>query len=75
MQTYKNLNGNSNVTAYEFGPASIKVQFGDGSVYLYTDLSCGFANISNMKALATQGYGLNSYINRNVRKLYQQKLV
>ena len=71
MERYMNRNGNSNVAASEYGPGYIRVQFGDGSVYLYTDSSAGPFNIQRMKQLADGGMGLNSFINSNVRKLYQ----
>ncbi len=74
MESYKNRGGDSNVVAYEVGGDSIKVQFRDGSVYLYTYQSTGQDAIERMKALATAGHGLNSYITRFVRKRYASKL-
>lgn len=74
MERYKNLGGDSNVVAYEIAQGSITVQFGDGSVYLYTDQSAGSDSISEMHRLARVGHGLNSYIQRVVRKAYAQKL-
>jgi hypothetical protein len=55
MERYKNLSGDSNVIAYEIGQGSITVQFGDGSIYLYTIQSTGAANIAEMQRLATVG--------------------
>lgn len=74
METYENLGGDSGVRAYEIGSDSIKVQFNDGSVYLYTYLSAGRDNIEHMKIIALAGVGLNSFINRCVRKSYAAKL-
>ncbi|RPI95407.1 MAG: hypothetical protein EHM40_03400 [Chloroflexi bacterium] len=74
METYKNLGGDSNISAYEIGIESIKVQFRDGSVYLYNCQSAGQGNIEQMKRLAVAGEGLNSFIMRNVRKAYAAKL-
>jgi len=74
MERYKNLGGDSGVSAYEIGTESITVQFSTGSVYLYTYKSAGSANIERMKSLAVAGEGLNSYINRNVKKGYESKL-
>ena len=37
MQHYKNLGGDSGVSAFELGEDYIKVQFNDGSVYLYNN--------------------------------------
>jgi hypothetical protein len=74
MEHYKNLSGNSGVTAYEIGEGSIIVQFKDGAVYLYNNQSAGSANIAEMQLLAAAGQGLNSFISRVVRKGYAQKL-
>lgn len=74
MERYKNLGGNSGISAYEIGDDSITVQFSDGGVYLYTNSSAGVANIETMKRLARAGEGLNSYIQRHVRKDYKEKL-
>lgn len=73
MERYKNLGGDSNVVAYEIGSDSIKVRFGDGSIYTYTYQSAGQSNIEQMKTLAIAGHGLNSFINRVVRKRYASK--
>lgn len=73
MQNYKNLGGDSNVAAFEMGINSIKVKFKDGSVYLYNTGSAGFSRIEEMKKIALEGRGLNSYINRYVRKGYASK--
>jgi hypothetical protein len=74
MERYANRGGDSNVVAYEIEPSSIKVQFGDGSIYLYTSQSAGAANLEHMKHLANAGQGLNSFIGRVVRKGYASKL-
>ena len=74
MERYKNLRGNSGVTAYEFGTNSITVQFNDGSVYLYNNMSAGLSNIETMKSLAASGFGLNSFIMTHVKKGYAAKL-
>lgn len=74
MERYKNLGGDSGVSAYEIGAESITVQFNTGAVYLYTYRSAGSANIEKMKLLAVAGKGLNSFIMRNVKKGYESKL-
>lgn len=74
MEHYKNLGGDSGVVSYEIGPGSITVQFKDGYVYLYTDQSAGAASIAEMQRLAKAGQGLNSFINRAVKKGYARKL-
>lgn len=74
MDRYANCGGDSNVVGYEIELSSIKVQFADGSVYLYTTQSAGSQNLEQMKRLATAGQGLNSFINRAARKGYASKL-
>lgn len=74
MVRYKNLGGNSGVSAYEIGAEQINVQFSSGAVYLYTYKSAGSSNIEEMKSLAVAGKGLNSFIMRNVRKDFETKI-
>jgi hypothetical protein len=74
MERYRNLGGDSGVVAYEIGGDSIMVQFHDGSLYLYNCQSAGSNNIEHMKELAIAGEGLNSFINRVVRKGYASKI-
>ena len=73
MTRYKNLGGNSGVVAYEYGDDYIRVEFKDGAMYLYTYESADPDNIEEMKQLAENGQGLNSFINRIVRKKYAKK--
>lgn len=73
MQHYRNVGGESGVVAYESGPDFLRVLFSDGSVYLYTYDATGRENVERMKQLASSGGGLNSYINRVVRKAYARK--
>ena len=74
MESYKNLGGDSGVTSYEITLDSIKVEFLDSSMYLYTYSSAGAASINCMKQLAVAGEGLNSFINRVVRNRYAKKI-
>ncbi len=74
MEHYKNLSGNSGITAFEIGPKSITLEFADGGVYLYTYRSAGRERIEKMKELAMDGRGLNTYINDVFRKGYAEKL-
>jgi len=73
VERYRNIDGDSGVAAYEIGPDYIRVQFSDGSVYLYTYTSAGSHNIEEMKRLAVAGDGLNAFINKNVKKSYERK--
>lgn len=74
MEQYRDLNGDSGVVAYEIGSDSITVEFRGGATYSYNYGSAGRSHIETMKGLAASGDGLNSYINRNVKKLYAAKL-
>jgi hypothetical protein len=74
MERYKNLGGDSNVVGYELGNGSILVQFGDGSLYEYTNGSASAAAIATMHRLAVAGRGLNSFISTTVRKAYSRKI-
>ena len=64
MKPYKNLNGDSNITAYQLGTDNIVVKFQSGrwTLYTYTYQSAGSTAVETMKSLAQQGHGLNSYI-------------
>lgn len=78
MQTYANISGQSNVSFYQIGNDNIVVEFKtrgkDGcNTYKYSYSSVGQENVEHMKSLATAGLGLNSFINTNVRKLYESK--
>lgn len=72
MTPYKDIDGDSNVSAYDYGSDWIQVQFKDGSVYEYTSSSAGQGNIDTMKRLADAGEGLNSHIQRYVRNGYSR---
>lgn len=74
MQQYKNSSGKSGVSAFEIGDDYIKVQFKDGSVYLYNSNSTGSQNIQKMKSLAINGEGLNGFISTHIKKKYASKL-
>lgn len=73
MERYRNLGGDSGVSAYQISEDSIEVQFSDGATYSWTSSSAGAANIEEMKRLAIVGQGLNSFINRVVKKRYASK--
>lgn len=74
MERYKNISGNSGISAYKIKSDSIIIQFTDGAVYLYTYQSANPEMIEKMKELAVSGSGLNTYINKYVRKSYERKL-
>ena len=74
MKSYKDFDRDSGIAAYDYGPDWIHVQFKTGSVYEYTYSSAGQRNIYEMKRLADLGDGLNSFINKNVLKLYSRRV-
>jgi hypothetical protein len=70
---YKNINGNSGVSAYETGIDFIRIKFRSGSVYKYTFESTGVDEVEQMKMLAESGEGLSTFINKYVKKNYAEK--
>ena len=73
METYQNINGNFGIAGYEIGDTYIEVEFADTEcVYRYSYESAGLKNVEAMKRLAAQGHGLNSFINRRVKYLYEK---
>jgi hypothetical protein len=73
MERYKNLSGDSGVTAYKIDNDSITVRFIDGTSYLYTKATAGAQNISEMQRLARDGQGLSTFISRVVKDRYAKK--
>lgn len=73
MERYRNSSGGSGVSAYEIGVDHILVKFsGTARVYRYSYRRAGQHHVENMKRLAKSGSGLNSYINTNVKNLYDK---
>ena len=70
MNEYKNLSGNSGVKAFEIGDSYIKVKFNGSGIYTYSYRKAGRQHVENMKNLAINGRGLNTYITKNVSELY-----
>lgn len=75
VKAYQDINGDSGVSAYEYGDDWIKVQFKYGGTYEYRSSKVGSAHIAAMKRLADLGDGLNAYINTHpdVRNGYSSK--
>lgn len=73
MNEYRNLSGDSGVTAYAFGPGYIRVRFIDGEIYEYTHKSAGKKAIEDMQRLAVAGKGLSTYISQHVREKYESR--
>jgi hypothetical protein len=71
MERYRNSGGDSGVSSYEIGSDYIIVKFtGTFRTYRYSYRKAGHNHVENMKRLAKSGSGLNSYINRYTKKLY-----
>jgi hypothetical protein len=71
MERYRNTTRESGVVAYEIGPDYIRVQFlGTFRTYTYSYRKAGKVHVDNMKTLAYNGSGLNSYINSHTKNLY-----
>ena len=74
MTPYGNSNGNSGITAYEIQREAIVVEFRHAGRYVYDYDTTGREHVEEMKALALEGRGLASYINKNVRERYARKI-
>jgi len=74
MRRYANSSGNSGVVAYATSSDGILVRFAGGDIYEYTAQKPGAAIVARMKALATHGKGLSTYIAQEVRENYFRKL-
>jgi len=72
-EIYQSPNNSSSIATYKYGSDWICVKFRKSSVYEYTYISAGKSNVEKMKKLADSGNGLNTFINKNVRKRYSKK--
>lgn len=71
MERYRNSGSDSGVSAYEIGSDYILVKFsGTARTYRYSYRKAGHNHVENMKKLARNGSGLNSYINQFVKFKY-----
>lgn len=71
MERYRNSGGDSGISAFETGSNYILVKFsGTARTYRYSYQKAGQNHVENMKQLAQSGSGLNSYINRFVKNLF-----
>ena len=75
LTRYLDITGTSNVAYYEIGKAFIEVCFnGTTRSYRYSYEKAGRVHVENMKRLARSGHGLNGYINRYARFLYDEEM-
>jgi len=70
VEVYQNLSGDSGVARYSVSPDSIAIEFMNGSTYVYDYATTGEEAVEEMKMLARHGEGLNTFINRHVKKRY-----
>lgn len=71
MERYRNLSGNSGVSVYEIGSDYILVKFsGTARTYIYSYRKAGQNHVENLKRLAKSGSGLNSYIHKHAKDLF-----
>lgn len=71
MERYRNSGGDSGVSSFEIGADYILVRFsGNIRTYRYSYQKAGQQHVEAMNRLARTGNGLNSYINRYVKNLY-----
>lgn len=75
MTIYLNRNGDSGIVEYDIGEDYVIVHFGRGEYrhYRYDYDSSGKENIEYMKKLAAQGFGLNEFINKYIKKNFASK--
>ncbi len=71
MERYLNLSGISPIVFYEIAETSITVWYLDSKrTYTYSYRKAGREHVEVLKVLARSGLGLSTFINRNVRSLY-----
>ena len=71
MESYENPE--SGINFFENHKDAIAVSFKTGGVYIYDADKPGAAHVEKMKELASKHDGLNTYINKNVRKNFSGK--
>lgn len=74
MERYKDIKGDSGVQSYEIGSDYIIVQFIHDGSYLYNYKIPGSSHVERMKKLAVKGQGLSTYISKNIKKKYAEKI-
>jgi hypothetical protein len=71
MERYRNSGGDSGVSTYEIGDDYITVKFTKTyRTYTYSYARAGENNVEKMKGLAINGSGLNAFINKYARNLF-----
>ena len=71
MEKYANLGRDSGVLGHEIAPDKITIMFKGGKKpYTYSYKKAGQQHVESMKRLAKSGHGLNSYIMKRVKNLF-----
>jgi hypothetical protein len=73
VERYQHLDADSGVAYYESGTDFIRVQFRNGSTYVYDYTRPGIHHVEHMKELARAGKGLTTYISQFVRASYARR--
>ncbi|WP_413519714.1 hypothetical protein [Psychrobacter glacincola] len=74
MEKYRDIGGNSGISAYEVGDDFIIVRFKKGGMYLYNYSITGSSHVNKMVELARIGNGLNGYMNLNIEHASARKI-
>ena len=72
MEVYPNPR--SGIAGFVIESDAITVWFRDGAGYRYSVASAGDIHVRRMSHLARAGQGLNGYINRYAKALYERRL-
>jgi hypothetical protein len=74
METYANLSGRSGIRRFEIRSNGIVVEFKGRARYFYSTSRPGTSAVNEMKRLAIEGVGLNTYISKYVGDRYSRKM-
>lgn len=74
FRRYGKRDGQSGVVSYAMVDGGIAVRFTGGAIYLYDQDCPGPLHVGRMKALARDGSGLATYINRRVGRRFTARL-
>ena len=67
MERYINFGGDADIIAFDVDADSIRVEFSNGDICLYTGKSVGIENIREMISLAIEGGSLSQFILNHVK--------
>lgn len=73
MEPYRGRTRRGGVIAFDILPDAIDVEFDSGWVYRFSYIKPGAARVEHMKALARDGRGLSTFINKYVRNRFEAR--